>query len=136
MLYGIVIAVTVVLGLTSRMKSLGFPHVIDANGGDVLSATCIFFGVRFWWTQRRLVSVAALAFLICALIEAQQLYQAPWAVRFRDDRIVGTFLGHGFLWIDLVRYAVGVLIGVGVARLLEKRLLRSHSIELDAGRPK
>ncbi len=122
------IAMTVVLGLASRVDSLGLPHVVEVNGGDVLSATCIFFGVRFWWSKRRLIDVAGIAFVICALIEGQQLYQAPWAVRFRDDRIVGTFLGHGFLWIDLVRYAVGVVIGVGVALLVERRFVREPSV--------
>jgi hypothetical protein len=120
--YALVIAVTVVLGLGSRMKSLDLPHALDANGGDVLSATCIFFGVRLLRPQDRMRRVAVAAFLICVLIELQQLYQANWAVRLRDNRIIGTLLGHGFLWIDIVRYAVGVAFGVGVAVTLERRL--------------
>ena len=124
--YGIAIAVTVALGLASRMKTLGWPAVFEVNAGDVLSATCIYFGVRFWWWRRRVVDVACLSFTICALIEIQQLYQAPWAVKVRNNRIVGTFLGHGFLWIDLVRYAIGVTVGVGIGVAIEAGTARAR----------
>ena len=110
--YAIGIAATIVLGLTSRMKSLGLPSLIFDHGGDVLSATCILFGVRFWWDRGPGWKIGALAFGICVAIETQQLYQAPWAVRVRNNRIAGTLLGHGFLWIDLLRYFVGVVLGM------------------------
>ena len=123
-MYGIAIALTVVLGLASRMHSLGLPVLVLSNGGDVLSATCIFFGVRWVWWRATLIRGAMIAYLICTLIECQQLFQAPWAVRFRENRIVGTLLGHGFLWIDLVRYFVGVVIGIAIAVAVDRRLAR------------
>ncbi len=113
--YGVAILITIVLGLASRVQSLPMPAIIRDNGGDVLSATCIFFGVCFWAERWPIVKSATVAFIICVLIELQQLYQADWAVRFRANRVVGTFLGHGFLWIDLFRYFVGVLIGFAIA---------------------
>lgn len=76
-----------------------------------------------------LLRVAIGSFLICVAIELQQIYQAPWAVRFRNNRVAGTFLGHGFLWVDLVRYAVGTVIGVGVAIVAEGRWsLNTHAV--------
>jgi Protein of unknown function (DUF2809) len=113
--YGVAILITIVLGLGSRIQSLPMPTMVRDNGGDLLSATCIFFGLCFWAERWSLLKSAMVAFIICVLIELQQLYQADWAVRFRANRVVGTFLGHGFLWIDLFRYFVGVLIGVALA---------------------
>lgn len=113
--YGVAILITIVLGLASRVQSLPMPAIVRDHGGDAISATCIFFGVCFWAERWPLVKSATVAFIICVLIELQQLYQADWAVRFRDNRLVGTILGHGFLWVDIVRYFVGVLIGVALA---------------------
>jgi Protein of unknown function (DUF2809) len=127
--YLIVIALTVVAGLASRVQQIPWPGVVRTNGGDVLSATCIYFGVRFVAARRSLGHSAIVAFGICVAIEVQQLYQARWAVRLRDHWIVGTFLGHGFLWIDIVRYGFGVLLGVGISLLLRQQTAKQQHPE-------
>lgn len=128
--YGVAILITIVLGLGSRMQSIPMPTIVRDNGGDVLSATCIFFGVCFWAARWSLTKSAVVALIICVLIEMQQLYQADWAVDFRANRVVGTILGHGFLWIDLVRYFVGVLIGLGIAA----KVLRVRDVQIGSER--
>lgn len=118
-LYFILIMLTIPLGLATRWCQQYFPHVIDVYGGDAFSATCIFWGIRFLYPTKPLHRVALISYIICVLIELQQLYQAPWAVAFRNNVIVGIFLGHGFLWSDLVCYAVGVVLGYLLALLFE-----------------
>lgn len=118
-LYFAFILVNIPAGLATRWYADSFPKLVAEYGGDVLSATCIFFGIRFLLVEKPLWKVAAWTYFICVLIELQQLYQAPWAVAFRNIQIIGILLGHGFLWSDLVCYAAGVLIGWAIAIIAE-----------------
>lgn len=112
------------LGLATRWYSQYFPSFIQIYGGDIFAASCIYFGVRFLFPKWSLLNVLLLSYGLCVLDELQQLYQAPWAVQFRNITVVGILLGHGFLWSDLVCYAVGVLLGVIVSFLLENLLFQ------------
>jgi Protein of unknown function (DUF2809) len=116
----VLIAITIPLGLGSRMRGLPMPSLVRTYGGDVLSATCIFFGVRYVAHQRTLTRCAAIGFIICALIELQQLYTGAWLVHLRDDTPLGILLGHGFLWSDIACYAVGTAIGAAISHTAER----------------
>ncbi len=118
-LYVALILVNIPVGLATRRYGQHMPALIAEYGGDALYASCLFFVMRLLLIQRNLWTVAIRTYLICVLIELQQLYQAPWAIKFRNIPLVGLILGHGFLWSDLVCYAVGVLIGWGLAVLIE-----------------
>lgn len=115
------IALTVPLGFVTRMTSLPMPDLVRNYGGDVLSATCIYFGVRFILDTRNLWQCGVIAFVICVLIELQQLITWEPLLRLREDTPMDILLGHGFLWSDLVCYAVGVALGLGISRYLESR---------------
>jgi hypothetical protein len=110
--FGGLIALTIPLGLASRADGLAMPGLVREFGGDVLSATCIFFGVAFCVTRWPVVRQGLLAFAICVLIELQQLIKWSWLVRLREDTPLDILLGHGFLWSDIASYAVGVILGV------------------------
>ena len=116
----VLIAITIPLGLGSRMGGVPSPGLVRTYGGDVLSATCIFFGVRYVAHRRTLAQCAAIGFFICALIELQQLHTAAWLVNLRDDTPLGILLGHGFLWSDIACYAVGTTIGVAISCAAER----------------
>ncbi len=64
--------------------------------------------------------VALISILTCFLIEFSQLYQAEWINEIRKTRLGGLILGFGFLWSDLVSYAVGGMMGLGLEYVLEK----------------
>jgi hypothetical protein len=70
-----------------------------------------------WPTAR----VAAVALAMAYLVEASQLYHAPWIDGLRATRIGGLVLGFGFLWSDLVCYTVGVTLGVILEAGLRRR---------------
>ncbi|RBL90619.1 ribosomal maturation YjgA family protein [Chitinophaga flava] len=118
-LYFILILLNIPLGLATRWAPQYFPTIIRVYGGDVFSATCIFFGIRFLYPLKSVPKVALISFLVCIAIEVQQLYQAEWAVRLRNTPL-GILLGHGFLWSDCVCYAVGTLMAAALAFLLEQ----------------
>ncbi|WP_161596753.1 ribosomal maturation YjgA family protein [Chitinophaga vietnamensis] len=117
-LYFIVILLNVPLGLATRWAPQYFPEIVRIYGGDVLSATCIFFGFRFLYPLKPVWKVGIIGFATCILIEVQQLYQAEWAVRLRNTPL-GILLGHGFLWSDCVCYLVGTLLAMGFACLTQ-----------------
>ena len=58
------------------------------------------------------VRIAALAFAFSVTIEFSQLYQAPWINAIRENPVGNLAIGDGFLWSDLVCYAVGIPGGV------------------------
>jgi Protein of unknown function (DUF2809) len=115
----VLIAITIPLGLGSRIRGLPMPGMVRTYGGDVLSATCIFFGIRYVAHQRNLLRCCAIGFIICVLIELQQLYTGKWLVQLRDDTFLGILLGHGFLWSDIACYAVGTAIGATISFFAE-----------------
>ncbi len=124
-LYAVLILLNIPLGLATRWYPQCFPSLVQIYGGDVFAASCIYFGVRFLFPKQSLQKVLLISYTLCVLDEVQQLYQAPWAVRFRNITLVGIFLGHGFLWSDLACYAIGVCLGVMISLLLEKIVFNS-----------
>jgi Protein of unknown function (DUF2809) len=97
------------------------PVFVRQYGGDTLSAVCIFWGVRWVLHRSRLVVCAGVAFLVCVLIELQQLIRWKWLVSLRNDTPMGILLGHGWLWTDIVCYAVGVGSASAVGLVVERR---------------
>lgn len=119
-IHAVLIAITIPLGLGSRMRGLPMPGLVRTYGGDVLSATCIFFGVRYVEHRQTLSRCATVGFTICVLIELQQLYTGAWLVSLRNDTSLGILLGHGFLWSDIACYAVGTAIGAAISDTAER----------------
>lgn len=118
-LYVVLILLNIPLGLATRWAPQYFPSLIRIYGGDVFSATCIFFGFRFLYPMKSILKVSLISYLVCIAIELQQLYQAEWAVKLRNTPL-GILLGHGFLWSDCVCYLVGTVIAAVLALLLER----------------
>jgi hypothetical protein len=59
-------------------------------------------------------------------VELSQLYHAPWIDGLRQIRLAALLLGHGFLWSDLVCYAVGVGVGALTESLTARHSSASH----------
>lgn len=57
-------------------------------------------------------------------IEFSQLYQAEWINSIRATILGGLILGKGFLWIDLVRYTVGITLSYGLDQYFRPKLHR------------
>ncbi|MCW3465477.1 ribosomal maturation YjgA family protein [Chitinophaga nivalis] len=120
LLYFILVLCNIPLGLATRWSPQYFPEIVQVYGGDVFSATCIFFGIRFLYPAKPLRCIALINYIVCIAIELQQLYRAPWIVHLRDKTPVGILLGHGFLWSDCICYAVGTLIAWAIGWTIER----------------
>jgi len=104
--YFIAICIVLVLGFASRQFSI-IPFFI----GDVLWALMIFLIFRFLFINIDAKSLVLLSLSFCFIIEISQLYQAEWINNIRHTTLGGLILGHGFLWIDIVAYTAGIIIG-------------------------
>jgi hypothetical protein len=56
--------------------------------------------------------VAGLAIVSSLAVEVSQLYHSPWIDAIRRTAVGGLLLGFGFVWSDLVCYAVGIGLGM------------------------
>jgi len=111
--YGLLIVLTIVLGLLSRQMSF-----VPLATGDVLWAIMMFLIIRFLFVRSSLKFVAFVALLVCYLVELSQLYHAAWIDKIRANTLGALVLGRGFLWTDLIAYTIGVSLGLLIAYVL------------------
>ncbi|AEI44183.1 hypothetical protein PM3016_5003 [Paenibacillus mucilaginosus 3016] len=102
------------LGLASRVFGDRLPAFAAAHLGDALWAAMIYFGCRCLFLPRGARFAAGLSLLLSFGIEASQLYRSPWIDALRATTPGALVLGHGFLWIDLARYAAGIAAAYGL----------------------
>jgi uncharacterized protein YebE (UPF0316 family) len=72
----------------------------------------IFIAVGFIFKDKKTSYVAFLGICFCYLIEISQLYHAFWIDSIRRTTLGGLVLGYGFLWSDLLAYAIGIGVGI------------------------
>jgi hypothetical protein len=113
-------AATIALGLASRRWPAALPAAVGKYPGDALWALMVLLAWRALRPRARTRDVALLAAATSAAVEFAKLWQAPWLVEFRDTTIGHLLLGHVFSWQNLVAYAVGVLAGVALDRVLAR----------------
>jgi hypothetical protein len=109
-MYLAAIIITIILGLCSRKFSDLLPMLISKHAGDILWASMVYFGFRFFFIKRTLTWGVVISILFSFAIEFSQLYQAEWIVELRNTVIGALILGRGFLTIDLIRYIIGITI--------------------------
>ncbi|MGL5750333.1 MAG: DUF2809 domain-containing protein [Paraclostridium sp.] len=118
--YLIITLIVMIMGLLSRKFMFIFPKAIAPFIGDALWAMMVYFGFRFVFTGLKFKESFLLALVFSYAIEISQLYQADWINAIRNTTLGGLVLGHGFLWMDLISYAIGIIIGLQIDKLLNK----------------
>ncbi|EMR03936.1 ribosomal maturation YjgA family protein [Cesiribacter andamanensis] len=113
-LYATALLLIIALGLASRKYAQALPPFLAEHAGDALWAAMVYVGIRLLLPARPLLFAAVASLLFSFAIELSQLYQADWIVALRHTTPGALVLGRGFLPLDLLRYAVGVLGAFGV----------------------
>lgn len=111
------ILLCVLIGLSSRYTSF-YPQAIQVHLGDAVWASMIYFGFKLITKKDNTLSPIFLSLFFCWFIEFSQIYQGDWLVHIRNTFIGGLILGKGFLWTDLLRYAIGIVLAVATDMLL------------------
>ena len=120
-LYAALLLLTILLGLASRHFSHELPPLLAKNAGDILYATMAFWLAGLLFPRLAIAKVAAIALAFCFAIEYAKFIQTPWAVAVRHRTWGHLIFGSGFHISNLVCYALGVLLGVGVEWILRVR---------------
>lgn len=113
--YFIAVVATIFLGIGSRKISF-----LPAETGDALYAVMIFFLLKTFFHVKKSSSIFLASFVICVLIELSQLIQTPWLNSIRATKLGALVLGNGFLWIDILAYAIGVLLAFWISKRVLK----------------
>jgi len=113
----ILIALACLLGIGSRRYAHALPGFIATYAGDTLWALAAFFGFGVLLPKTSTQTIAILAMAFSVAIEFSQLYHAPWIDSIRQTTLGGLILGFGFLWRDLICYAVGVGLGLAIENI-------------------
>ncbi|WP_242918405.1 DUF2809 domain-containing protein [Pontibacter liquoris] len=108
--YAITVVVIIILGLCSRKFSDQLPFFVADNSGDMLWAAMVYFGFRCIFTTKSLPWAFGASLLFSYVIEFSQLYQVDWINEIRHTTLGALVLGKGFLWVDLLRYLLGITI--------------------------
>lgn len=111
-LYGVCAVLVMMLGLASRRYREQLPPFLAEYAGDALWALLVFLLISVACSGMATTRRGGMALAFAYLIEFSQVYHADWIDALRRNWFGGLVLGHGFLWTDLVCYAVGVLAGV------------------------
>ena len=116
--YFIITAVVMLMGLLSRKFMFIFPSSIAPFVGDMFWAMMVYYGFRFLLPKLELLKSFNIALIFSFIIEISQLYQSDWINTIRKTTIGGLVLGHGFLWMDLISYSIGIIIAVTIDKAL------------------
>lgn len=108
----------VVLGLASRRFPAMFPAFLGKYPGDSLWALMVFIGWAFIKPRASTTLLAVLAISTSYSVEFSQLYQAVWINAIRSTTLGHLALGSTFMWLDIVAYTIGILIGTFLDVLL------------------
>lgn len=120
LLYLILTIIVMILGLLSR-KISGLPKIIELYSGDILWALMVFLIIAFIFNKKSTIFTISWAIIFSYSIEISQLYHAPWIDSIRNTTLGGLILGFGFLWSDLICYTIGIIIGIIIEKLLNKK---------------
>lgn len=108
--YFIGVIITILLGLAFRKFGYLLFSFLAENAGDVLWAMMVYFGFRFLFLKKSMLTAILLSLLFSFSIEFSQLYQEEWINQIRGTLLGALILGKGFLLVDLIRYTAGIVI--------------------------
>ena len=122
-IYGITFIFLIWLALATRNHHQWFHPVIVEYGGDVIWAGMFLFFLRMFFLHTTLWKLALVNFALGAADEFSQLYRAPWANSIRSTTLGRLLFGVGFLWSDILCYAIGTVMGFVILWLVERKLV-------------
>ncbi len=119
------VLILILLGLASRTYSNNLYPFLAENAGDAIWAMMVYFGFRFLLIRKEILTAIVASLLFSFAIEFSQLYQGDWINQIRGTLPGALVLGHGFIFMDLIRYTVGIFIGGFIDRAVFVKYFRN-----------
>lgn len=118
--YFALFAFNIWLALATRKYSV-FPALVTEYGGDIAWAAAFLFLLRCIFIRTDAWKLAVICFVLGVLDECSQLLYFDWIVAIRQTYIGRLMLGVGFLWSDLVCYALGTLVAFVIVLFIDTK---------------
>jgi len=115
--YVVMVAMVIVLGLSSRHWRYVLPAILQKNAGDGLWALMVFLLVGLLSPALSTPWTALVAMAFSAADEFSQIYHAPWIDAIRATTLGHLVLGSGFSWVDMLDYAIGIAFGAAAEQV-------------------
>ncbi|WP_145334269.1 DUF2809 domain-containing protein [Paenibacillus xylanexedens] len=122
--YFIAVIITMTAGLASRTYGAVLPDWVHEHFGDALWAGMIYFGVRMVCIHSNRARALWGSVTFSWMIEFSQLIQTPWLNNLRSTLLGALILGRGFLFMDLIRYLIGILCVYLIDRFILSKMMR------------
>jgi len=113
------------LALATRHHVDWFYPLIAKFGGDVIWAGAFLFLLRVIFIRTALWKLAVWCYALGVLDEVSQLIHTPLFDSIRSTTIGRLMFGLGFMWSDIICYAVGTLLAWGMIAFMEKFVFRN-----------
>lgn len=115
------------LALATRLHKEYFHPLIVTYGGDIIWAGMFLFLLRIFFTKTTLWKLVLFNYLLGVADECSQLITAPWFVAIRQTKLGKLMLGVGFVWSDLMCYAIGTLLAWMIVFVIEHYIFVSSN---------
>ena len=116
------------LALATRHHKEWFHPLIAKYGGDVIWAGAFLFLLRMIMINAALWKLAAWCYTLGVLDEVSQLIHTSFTDLIRNTTLGRLMFGQGFLWSDIICYAVGTILGFLLLFLTERYIIKKdHS---------
>ncbi len=104
----------IAVGIAVRLLPLGLPPMVVKYAGSILWGAMVYGIVAFLRPAARLGRVAAIALAAAVLVELFRLVHTPWLDAFRLTLAGQLLLGRLFSPWNIVAYASGIAMAVGL----------------------
>ncbi len=108
------------IGLASRSNLLHDIPLFGPYGGDICWAIAVYALARFIFARSKIRSVASVTMGLSLVVEFSQLLDLNPLKSLRRNTLAVLLIGEGFLWSDLVAYAVGIALAAMLDGVLRK----------------
>lgn len=85
--------------------------------GDVLVIVLLYVFIRIFYTCDHPVIIALCIFFFACLVELGQYFGLVSLLKLPETSVAAIMLGTTFDWLDILAYATGVIIIIGVNKL-------------------
>lgn len=119
-IYFVLFVFCVWLALATRSHRDWFPPLVVKYGGDVIWSGMFLFFLRMFFANTTLWKLALINYSLGVLAELSQLNHSSLMVAIRSTYPGRLLFGVGFLWSDLVCYAVGTFLAWCIISLIER----------------
>ena len=116
------------LALATRHHSEWFFPIIAKYGGDIIWAGAFLFLLRMIFINTDLWKLTLWCYILGVLDEVSQLVHTPFAEAIRSTTLGKLMFGLGFLWSDILCYAVGTVLAFLLLALLEKYIFKAKEV--------